>query len=415
MENKKIWILNHYATDTFLNQGGRHYYFATNLVKKGYSVTIFCANTIHNSDKEIDLEGKMYKIEYLDGIKYVFIKSRKYNGNGKARIFNIFDYYKHVKKITKKFEKPDVIIGSSVHPWACKAAILLSKKYKCKNIVEIRDLWPLSIVEYSGVSNSNPLIKYLYHFEKKIYKRANALVFTMEGGKQYIIDKKWDKKIDLNKVYHINNGVDLELFEYNKNNFIVDDEDLNNPDTFKIVYTGSIRQADGLNVLIEACKLCKNDNIQFIIYGDGDERENLIEKCKEYNITNVKFKGRVDKKYVPNICSKANVNFMNLKPTPTILKYGVSLNKLFDYLAAGKLILSTFKCGFNYLDKYNCGITTENQEAETIKDAILQVYNMDKEEYNQMCENAKNAAKDYDFKVLTDKLIDIIENVTKGK
>jgi hypothetical protein len=91
----------------------------------------------------------------------------------------MLDYYFNVKKACKQYPRPDVIIGSSVHPLACVAAIHLSKRYSCKNIVEIRDLWPESIVEFMDKSRFNPIIIALYRLEKWIYVRADELIFRL--------------------------------------------------------------------------------------------------------------------------------------------------------------------------------------------------------------------------------------------
>ena len=126
------------------------------------------------------------------------------------------------------------------------------------------------------------------------------------------------------------------------------------------------------------------------------------------NLQNVRFKGRVDKKYIPYICSKANVNFISVKQTG-ISKYGVSWNKLFDYMNAERPILSNVKVNYDLLERYRCGISLEEQTPEAIAQAILQIYNMPSEEYEQMCKNAKEAAKNFDYSILTDKLEEVIE------
>ena len=84
--------------------------------------------------------------------------------------------------------------------------------------------------------------------------RSDAVVFTMEGAYDYIKEQHWERAVPRSKVHYINNGVDLELFEYNKANFPVEDPDLDDPDTFKVVYTGSIRQVNGLGLLLDAAK-----------------------------------------------------------------------------------------------------------------------------------------------------------------
>ena len=145
------------------------------------------ANTFHDSRKSMELGGKNYIIKKANtGVKFVFLKTNEYVGNGKARVMNMVNFYRSMMKCSKNFEKPDIIVGSSVHPLACIAAIKLSKKIKCKNIIEIRDLWPLSIVEYSEKwTDKNLLIRILYKGERWIYKKADALIFTMPGGAQY--------------------------------------------------------------------------------------------------------------------------------------------------------------------------------------------------------------------------------------
>ena len=77
----------------------------------------------------------------------------------------------------------------------------------------------------------------------------------MEGAYDYIVEQGWENEIPRSKVYHINNGVDLEQFDYNTEHFRVDDPDLDDPNTFKVVYTGSIRKANGLGILVELQKL----------------------------------------------------------------------------------------------------------------------------------------------------------------
>jgi len=145
----------------------------------------------------------------------------------------------------------------------------ISKKYKCKYIVEIRDLWPESIF-INKPNISKLLIKPFYNIEKWFYKKADRIIFTMEGGVDYIKEKGWEKEIRLEKVYYINNGVDLETFNYNRDHYQIDDEDLFNEDLFKVVFTGSIREAYNIPFLIKTGMLLKEageNGIKILIYG----------------------------------------------------------------------------------------------------------------------------------------------------
>ena len=113
---KNIWILNHYATNMFKNQGGRHYWFAENLIKKGYKVTIFCASTFHNSSDIIDTGNNKYIRDSVNGIPFVFVKTPCYIGNGFQRIKNMLFFYHNLFPVANDYAKidgkPDVIIAS---------------------------------------------------------------------------------------------------------------------------------------------------------------------------------------------------------------------------------------------------------------------------------------------------------------
>lgn len=410
---KNIWIFNHYATDTFKDLGGRHFWFAENLIRQGHQATIFCASTLHNTDENIDTASKKYKTNEVNGIPYVFIKTPSYVGNGKQRIKNMIVFYRNLfpvaKEVAKIHGKPDVILASSVHPLTLIAGIKLAKKFGVRCVCEVRDLWPETLVVHKAIKKNSLFAKLLYRGERWIYQKADELIFTMEGGRDYIIEQRWDKEyggpIDLKKVHHINNGIDLAAFNNNRDCFILDDEDLNNPATFKVVYTGSIRKINHLKRAVEIAEIIQNKghhHIQFLIYGKGTEKESLEKYCVERQLSNIQFKGFVDKKYVPYILSKSSLNLMRLDQNE-LKSYGASLNKMFDYFASGKPTISG-EYGYDLIKKYNCGIVLNNVEKEHFADTIVQISKKSPEEYERYCQNALKAARDYDFKVLTRKL-----------
>lgn len=418
---ENVWIWNHYATNMFFDQAGRHYWFAENLLKEGYKPTIFCASTNHFSDNHIDTKGQKFSTDSVNDIPFVFVNTPEYKGNGKKRVLNMISFYRGLFKTAKMYAelngKPDVILASSVHPLTLVAGIKIAKKFDIPCICEVRDLWPESIVEFGNLKRSNIIARLLYQGEKWIYKRADRLIFTIEGGKEYIKDRGWDKEnsgpIDISKVYHINNGIDIDQFDKNLEINVFEDDDLDNPNTFKVVYAGSIRKANNLNLIIDAAKyirVSKYDKVKFLIFGDGDEKDNLQRKCLDESLDNVIFKGKVEKKFIPNILSKANLNVLNYS-NHEIWKYGGSQNKNFEYLASGKPILSTITMGYDIIEKYKAGISLIKQDPITIGKSIISIVDMNFDDYLDIAKNARYAALDYDFKVLTNKLIKIIEQI----
>jgi glycosyltransferase involved in cell wall biosynthesis len=413
---KNIWIWNHYATNMYIDQAGRHYWFAENLIKQGYNPTVFCASTVHNSNENIDTGSKMFTSDLTNGIPFVFVKTPKYIGNGRKRIINMFSFYKNLFSVSKEYAehygKPDVILASSVHPLTLVAGIKIAKKLGVPCICEVRDLWPESIVAYGALKRNSVIAKVLYQGEKWIYKNADSIIMTWEGGREYIMDQKWDKQIDLRKVEHISNGVVIDTFDKNSEEHKLIDSDLDNKTYKNVVYAGSIRKVNNLGMLLDAAKIIQNQgkkDIRFLIYGSGDESETLQKRCKEEGINNVIFKGRVEKKYVPSILKKSYINILHNSST-SLDKYGQSQNKFFEYLAAGKCIVQTYTTGYSICEKFKCGFSAPVQNAEEIAKAII-IASSDESKNILMGENAREAAYQFDFNKLTEKLINIFGNV----
>ena len=110
----------------------------------------------------------------------------------------------------------------------------------------------------------------------------------LAGGRDYIIEKGWDKAhrgpIDLDKVHHINNSVDLENFRCNQETSTYTDKDLSDLDSFKVVYTGSIRTANQVHELVSVADILRSlgkNNIKRLIWGSGDQVDVINEMIKE--------------------------------------------------------------------------------------------------------------------------------------
>lgn len=417
---KTVWLMNHYASHMLFDKGGRHYWFAKYLDRAGYRPIVFCANIMNSNTKERCVETEnLWAAKEAEEIHtpFVFVKARKYRGNGKQRVLNMIDFYRNVKKAAVEYAekngKPDIIVASSVHPLTMVAGIQLAKKFGVKCICEVRDLWPEAIVAYSKRITKNSLpAKIMYAGEKWIYKKADAVIFTQEGGPNYVCEHKWDSEhggpIDNSKLYHINNGVDLEAFDANLVNIPYADDDLDNPDLFKVVYCGAIRRINNLGLIVDAAKFITNSKIKFVIFGNGNELDSLKKRVEDEHITNVVFKGRVNKQFIPSIDSKADLNIVHWEMNP-LLRVGESYNKSFEYFAAGKPVFYTVRPGYSIVEKYHCGRLTDGFTPQDIAAGIQAMSEMSDEEKAEMAKNARKTAEIYDFKNLTKKLIEIIE------
>lgn len=406
---KRIWLINQYAMPPHLESRLRTIKFAQYLTEKGYDVTIFASSIMHNMDIDLITDNREYLEKSYGDIKFVHIKTQFYRKNGVSRIISSLQFHFRLKKYIKNLEKPDVILHTAYIPFGIGLPYT-AKRLNSKYIIEIVDLWPETFVELGLMKKSNPLLYFAYNAERWLYQKADNLVFSMQGGINYLQDKKWDiangGKINLEKVHYINNGVDLVDFKKYAETYKLKDIDLINPDIKKIIYLGSIRLANNLIQLVDAASLLKkHENIKFLLYGNGDDREYLENYCKEQNIDNVIFKEKwIEPKYVPFVVSCATVNILNYMPAH-FGGYGGSQSKMFQYMASGKPICCNLKMMYCPITKYNLGIAKEFSSAQEYADAIYQLANLSEHESTEMHKRNISTAKMFDYQVLTNMMI----------
>ena len=392
----------------------RPYKFAKYLCSKGVDTTIFASSYQHFSGDNLITDRRSKRIEITDNAKFVFINTPPYSLSKAARVKNMIVFYNGLLNVTKEFDRPDIIIASSPHPLTMLAGIKIAKKYNVPCICEVRDLWPEAIFYVSNVKPNSILGKVLTYGEHWIYHNSDALIFTKEGDTDYLREHKWltcqGGDIALCKCHYINNGVDIDEYNEQIKKYILHDSCLEDDGTFKVIYTGTIRPVNNVSNVIETAKLLRAEkDIKFLIYGEGSQKAYLERLATDEGIENVAFKGFVERKFVPYILSKSSVNLLNYSSSRYNWSRGNSSNKLFEYMASGKPIIATMKTGYSIIDKYGCGVELDSDAPQLLADAILKVKNMPKAKYNEICINAANGAKNFDYKALSKKLMDVID------
>lgn len=408
MQIKRIWFVSHYSMPPEYEMRIKTQMYAHFLGQMGIECTIFAASTIHNTDINL-IQGKDKYIErQYDDLKFVHIRCSGYTKTDLKRIINMEQFAYRFNRIAEKFDAPDVIVADT-YCVSYKPIYKYCKRHHIPFVVDVRDLWPQSIVEYMHISETNPVIRMMYKMERNMYIHADRIIFSFDGGYDYIQDHNLDKIIPKEKVYFINNGVNLDEFRDNSVNYRISDDDLDNPEYFKVVYVGSIRKVNNLGLLLDAAKEVKNSKIRFLIWGAGDEVDILKKRISDEKIDNVVFKGFIEKKYVPSITERANLNLIHNNPSE-LFKYGISFNKLFDYLASGQPTLSTFPCKYNPAVYEGAGVDVNNSTPQEIARAIDKISEEDLTVYK---ENARKAAEKYDYKALTLRLLDILKSINR--
>jgi len=409
-ENKNIWILNHYAGIPNMPGGTRHYDFGKELIKRGYNVAVFASSFHHGLHKELKLNGnKKCKIEKVDGVNFIWIKTFPYKKNDWRRVLNMISYAwrvywagRRIAKKNKNIKKPDIVIGSSVHLLAVLAAYWLAKKNRAKFIMEVRDLWPQTLIDVGKFKKNSLAVKVLKLLEKFLYVKAQKIIITFPRGGDYIASLGINKE----KIVWISNGVDLIRFK----NF----EKENIKGCFKVIYFGSHGLANALNVILDAALILqreKYESIKFVFIGAGTEKKNLIGYKNKLGLRNVDFLNPVEKQQSYRVLTEAGALILSLKKSD-IYKYGISLNKLYDYMAAAKPIIFVGDSINNPINEVKCGISVPPENSEKMAEDIIKLYKMPSREREEMGSRGRKYVEKYhSIPVLVDKLEEVIREV----
>jgi glycosyltransferase involved in cell wall biosynthesis len=166
---------------------------------------------------------------------------------------------------------------------------------------------------------------------------------------------------------------------------------------------------------LETAKILKENypKIRFLLIGNGTEKDRLIQMAKENDLKNIEFKDPVPKKEIAKIINKSDVLILLVRNSP-LYKYGISFNKLYDYLASGKPVIFSSNAVNNPVKEDNAGVTVPPDNPKTLADAIIKLYQMSPEERRKMGMNGKKYVEKYhNISVLVDILINVIGGVYK--
>ena len=400
---KNIWIINQYCGSIFHGMNFRSWYFAKELKKKGHCPHIISASFSHLLFKFPATNGK-FTFENVEDIPFTWVKVAKYSGSQSiGRVLVMIQFMINLIFLPKKkLQKPDVIIVSSLSPLPIVSAYFWSKKYKAKLLFEVRDIWPLSLIEIGGFSKLNPLVLFFGWFEKFAYKRADKVISVLPNAKPHMESRGMNK----DKFIHIPNGFNMEEMKKSKD---LDKSiaDLIPKNKFIVGYTGSLGASNAMEYLIKASNyLENNENIHFLIFGKGQHLEKLKNNAKN----NVSFLGEIDKSQIQSAISFFDVCYIGWH-NHSLYRFGISPNKIFDYMYSGKPIIHSVNTSNDIVQIAEAGISLEPENPREITNKIIEISKMENEILKKWGENGKKYVKEnHTYSHLTQLLISTIKN-----
>ncbi len=363
---KHVWILNHYAQEPGGAGGTRHFSLGRHLPGNGWKASVIAASTEHPTGRQRLANGENFRVDIHDGVPFLWLRTPPYAGNGTDRIRNMLAYTRAVLKNENlsRLDPPDVIIGSSVHPLAAWAGRRLARRYGVPFIFEVRDLWPQTLIDMGRLTSRHPLAVGLRWLETSLYKSADRIIVLLPKAGDYIEPLG----IPRDKIIWIPNGADLDLF--------VPREAPGPSDTFTLMYFGAHGGANGLETVLQAMQIVggdpANNRIVLRLIGDGPLKPSLITIARELELKNVRFEEPVPKNRIPEVAAEADAFVFNLIDAP-VFRYGISSNKLFDFMAAQRPVLFCSASANNPIAETGAGITVPPGNPEALAAAIVEM------------------------------------------
>lgn len=369
----KILYISQYFPPEMGAPSARVSELSTRFVKLGHEVTVLTAFPNHPTGVvPPKYRNKIFQIENYNGVKVIrtYIYATPNKGIFK-RSFSFISFFLSSIFIGIWFiGKQDILIATSPQFLCGLLGYLISVIKRVPYILEIRDLWPQSIVEVGIMKENNPIIKILEKLELFLYKRCHLLVGVTDSYKEVWIKKGIPKE----KIGIIKNGVDLIKFkDGEKENHIRNKFNLNQH--FVVSYIGTLGLAHGLETFINSAEILKNKTkIKFILVGEGAKKDELKKLAIEKKLDNIIFVDQIPREEIPDFIRASDVCVVLLKKSNLFEK--VIPSKIFEIMGCSRpIILGVLGESKAIIEEANAGYSIEPENPQELSEKILSLMN----------------------------------------
>ena len=362
----KILFLSHYFPPEVNAPATRTYEHCRRWVELGHDVTVVSCVPHHPMGKAYPgYRNKLVQSEDRDGIKAVKILTYITANEGFVkRTWNYVFYMLMAIAIAPFLSRADVVISTSPQFFNGLAGYFVSRLKRCPWVLEIRDLWPESILAVGAIKNRH-VIRTLEAIERFVYRKADNIVAVTYAFERHIAQHGGHP----DRITVIRNGVDLKFFEPQAR----DSEfarQLGVEGKFVAAYVGTHGMAHGLHLLIEAAsRLQHREDIVILLAGDGAERMHLVAEVEQRGLKNIKLLGQQPKAAMPKLWSITDVSLVVLKKLDLFLT--VIPSKIFESMAMRQpIILGVAGESAELIRESQAGLVIEPENIEQLTAAI---------------------------------------------
>jgi glycosyltransferase involved in cell wall biosynthesis len=411
-----ILLIDHYAGSDRHGMEYRPFYLAREWIRLGHQVTIAAASVSHLRIQAPRIEGEVTE-EEIDGIRYVWLRTPEYSGNGMGRVRNILAFLTQLMRHRARFVqdyRPDVVIASSTYPLDTLPGCYFARKSGAKFVFEVHDLWPLSLVELAGMSRWHPFIMLLQWVEDFAYRKSDHVISMLPKADSYM--KKHG--MAAHKFAYLPNGLHLAEWEGEPLPLPPEHREtlagLKAEGRFLVGYAGAHGLANALPTLVEAAQLMQSQPAAFVLVGQGPDKNRLQGQVREAGLTNVTFLPPVPKRLIPSLLAAMDALYIGWIRNP-IYRFGISPNKLIDYMMAGNPVIHAVEAGNDIVAESRCGLSIPPEDPSAIARAIAQLMELPRTEREAMGRRGREyVLAEHDYQVLAQRFLAIIRQHGAG-
>ena len=348
----------------------------TNLVielkKNGYIVDVVTSEPsypnkdIYKEDgyRDLEKEKEIYKDSNIHRVR---TSKAKRTTNFFIRLYIYINFFfKSIFSIVFRRSKYDLVIATIPSPFSGVLGIIAKIRFRCKFILDIRDLWPECIKNVGLFRKNKFLLKIAYGLEKLIFKFTDSIVINSNGFKEYIIKNKYKKN-----VVFIPNGLHIsEIEEYEKVS-----RKANKHEKFTVIYTGMIGLPQNVTSLIRVDRNLRHiEDIEFKIIGTGIQKGKVLELIEHYNLKNINVYKPMPKNKVVEEVAKCHIGLAHLRKDSAFDL--VIPGKVIDYMGIGIPIVAGVE-GYaaKVINDSKSGLVVEPDDYVELSKAIMKIYN----------------------------------------
>jgi glycosyltransferase involved in cell wall biosynthesis len=415
----RVWIFNHYASSAREMGSVRHVALAQPLVERGADVTIFASGFDHASRQEAWVHGGAASAtKVVKGVRVVWLRTWPYRGNDWRRMLNMLSYAVMAPLASAGRPKPDVVVGFTVHPFAALVGWLLARLHGARFIYEVGDLWPQTLIDLGAMSSRSLLARTLYGIESFLVRRSEVVISALPLMAEYLASRG----LPTDHIRYIPNGPDIAALDAaaaqvsasppsSLGTIVAEVRRRQEAGEVVFAYTGAHGRVNRLAVVLEALAIVNRrgaHRVSLYLMGDGPEKPELQTRAQQLSLDNVVFLAPISKSELAVFLSTIDVGVIHTQETP-VYRYGISFNKLFDYMAARLPIAFATTTAADPIVATGAGISVSPDDPEALAGAFEALVDAGPDERRRMGEQGRAfAEREHDMAVLGERFADIV-------